>query len=78
MFKVNGQAIATINSNGFMYIKGLNINGINILELLNSIIGSLNTTATVYVKHVELKNGTYQLNVDDIITNSMTSSKMLY
>lgn len=70
-FARNGTEVARIDSNGYLYCSNVWLNGVNVLSILNSIrdkVGDISTDLSLYVKHKQLKNGTYELNVKEIIT----------
>lgn len=70
-FSRNGTEVARIDSNGYLYCSNAWLNGVNILNALNSLrdqVGDIGGDLSQYVKHKQLKNGTYELNVKEIIT----------
>ena len=80
MFKYNGDAVARITDTGVLYCRNLWINGINLISAINNILQTESSTAQVlseYVKHIELKDGTYELNVSDTVSNIIESNTSL-
>ena len=72
-FMYNGEAVAYVNNDGHVYCKNVWINGINILSTIANIFKTeqdIATTLSEYVKHAELKDGTYEMNISDIITQT--------
>lgn len=70
-FSRNGTEVARIDSNGYLYCSNAWLNGVNILNALNSLrdqVGDIGGDLSQYVKHKQLKNGTYELNVKEVIT----------
>lgn len=79
MFKYNGEAVALITSTGVLYCRNIWLNGINIIDTLNKIFQQQQqqqqqqqTNLTDYVRHSDLKNGAYVMDIDDITTNKAT------
>lgn len=68
MFVVNGEVVAKITDRGFIYCRNLLINGYDLAQVLNSIYNEQDGFKKNYVTHQELEDGTYELNVKDIIT----------
>ena len=81
MFKYNGEAVALITSTGVLYCRNIWLNGINIIDTLNKIFRQQQqqqqSSSTDYVRHSDLKNGEYVMNIDDITTNTATIHKKL-
>lgn len=75
MFKYNGEPVALITSAGALYCRNIWINGINIIDTINKLFQQHEAGAMDYVKHSDLKNGTYEMNIEDIITNTITVHK---
>ena len=71
-FNKNGQNIARLNENGTLYCSNVFINGQNVLGLFKSSFNSINEIADDYVTNKDLHNGTYNLNVNDVITATAT------
>lgn len=70
-FSRNGTEVARIDSNGYLYCSNAWLNGVNILNALNSLrdqVGDIGGDLSQYVKHKQLKNGTYELNIKEVIT----------
>lgn len=74
LFKYNGQVVAKITSDGVLYCKMIWMNGINILDVINKVMNNIDSIDENFVRHEDLKNGTYELNVEDIITNTLTAN----
>ena len=70
-FKYNGNVVAKITESGVLYCKNLWINGVNVLGIINDLISSDTTAASIYVKHKDLKHGTYEMDIKDIITKTI-------
>ena len=68
MFVVNGEVVAKITDRGFIYCRNLLINGYDLAQVLNNIYNEQDGFKKNYVTHQELEDGTYELNVKDIIT----------
>lgn len=69
IFNYNGEAVAKITSSGALYCRSVWLNGINLLDTLGSILNNLELYADIFVKHEDLKNGTYIMDIDKIIAN---------
>lgn len=67
LFKYNGTPVATITNSGILYCSNVWINGINILKFISDIIAKENQQDLNFVRHVDLKNGTYEMDIADII-----------
>lgn len=84
IFKHNGSTVAYVDSQGFLYCSNILINGVNLLNAINNIVSinnDLNNLSDIYVRHVDLKNGKYKINIKDIISatgtiNSLTSDSI--
>jgi hypothetical protein len=72
MFKVNGEPVAKITEDGRLYCKNITMGGVSIVDLINSINDNIEIIGDDFVTHTELQNGTYELNVSSIITNTAT------
>ena len=81
MFKYNGEAVALITSTGVLYCRNIWLNGINIIDTLNKVFQQQQqqqqSNLTDYVRHLDLKNGAYVMDIDDIMTNTATIRKTL-
>lgn len=82
MFKYNGEAVALITSTGVLYCRNIWLNGINIIDTLNKVFQQQQqqqqqSNSTDYVRHLDLKNGAYVMDIDDITTNTATIRKTL-
>ena len=78
-FARNGTEVARIDSNGYLYCSNVWLNGVNVLNILNSIrdeVGEIGTDLSQYVKHKQLKNGTYVMDVKDITTQTLKSGSI--
>lgn len=69
-FTRNGTTIAKIDSNGYLYCSNVFANGVNLLAITN-FINDISSNSSVYVKHVELKDGEYVLDVKDISVDNI-------
>ena len=67
VYKNNGNAVITMTDTGYIYCKNIMLNGLNIYNILNSIYNDMNNGASIYVKHIDLKNGTYDMNINSSI-----------
>lgn len=75
LFKYNGSTVAYIDSRGFLYCSNILLNGVNLLNAVNNIISinnDLNNLSDLFVRHTDLKNGTYNININDIISTTGT------
>lgn len=73
MFKSNGDAVALITSAGVLYCRNIWLNGINVIDALNKVFQQQQQSATSdYVRHSDLKNGTYVMNIEEITTTMET------
>ena len=72
-FTKNGTTIAKIDSDGILYCSNVFANNTNLLAI-SRFIEQFNANSAIYVKHVDLKNGTYVMNIDDITTNTVEAN----
>lgn len=73
MFKSNGDAVALITSAGVLYCRNIWLNGINVIDALNKVFQQQQQSGTSdYVRHSDLKNGTYVMNIEEITTTMET------
>ena len=80
LFKYNGSTVAYIDSRGVLYCSNILLNGINLLNAVNNIISinnDLSNLSDIYVRHYDLKAGTYKLNIKDIISETGTITDTL-
>ena len=77
MFKYQGQPVAKITEDGRLYCKFLYVGGVSILELINTVFKNFEQIGDLYVRHQELKDGTFELNVEDIITNTLEANAVV-
>ena len=77
MFKFNGNTVALITQEGYLYCKNILVNGINVLDVINRVFKQFDQDGSIYVKHEQLKDGTYMLNIEDIITKTETITDTL-
>lgn len=80
LFKYNGSTVAYIDSRGYLYCSNILLNGVNLLNAINNIISinnDLNNLGDIFVRHVDLKNGKYEMNIKDIKTTTATISSLL-
>lgn len=71
LFKYNGQTVAYVDCNGFLYCSNILLNGVNLLNAIDNVIkinNDLKNLSDIYVRHVDLKDGTYELDVSKIIS----------
>lgn len=67
MFKYNGETVAKITDGGVLYCKNIWMNGVNMLQLVNKVLSAISDGASIYVKHVDLKSGTYDMDINEAI-----------
>ena len=75
LFKYNGSTVAYIDNHGFLYCSNILLNGVNLLNAVNNIVSinqNLNNLNDLFVRHTDLKNGTYVMNIEDITTTKET------
>ena len=75
LFKYNGSTVAYIDNHGFLYCSNILLNGVNLLNAVNNIVSinqNLNNQTDLFVRHTDLKNGTYVMNIEDITTTMET------
>ena len=72
MFKSNGEAVALITSAGVLYCRNIWLNGINVIDALNKVFQQQQSGTSDYVRHSDLKNGTYVMNIEEITTTMET------
>ena len=75
LFKYNGSTVAYIDNHGFLYCSNILLNGVNLLNAVNNIVSinqNLNNLNDLFVRHTDLKNGTYVMNIEDITTSMET------
>lgn len=73
MFKSNGDAVALITSAGVLYCRNIWLNGINVIDALNKVFQQQQQSGSSdYVRHSDLKNGTYVMNIEEITTTMET------
>lgn len=72
MFKSNGDAVALITSAGVLYCRNIWLNGINVIDALNKVFQQQQSGTSDYVRHSDLKNGTYVMNIEEITTTKET------
>ena len=72
MFKSNGDAVALITSAGVLYCRNVWLNGINVIDALNKVFQQQQSGTSDYVRHSDLKNGTYVMNIEEITTTMET------
>lgn len=75
LFKYNGSTVAYIDNHGFLYCSNILLNGVNLLNAVNNIVSinqNLNNQTDLFVRHTDLKNGTYVMNIEDITTSMET------
>ena len=73
-FNYMHEPVAYITYDGRLYCKGLFLNGVNIMQAISKIMDDETSAASIYVKHSDLKNSTYSMDIDDIITKTATST----
>lgn len=72
-FTKNGTTLAKIDSNGYLYCANVFSNGTNLLAI-SKFINDINSNSSIYVKHTELKNGTYVMDIKDIKTKYLKAT----
>ena len=70
-FKNNGNVVASVDSLGVLRCKNLWLSGVDVGVFMQKILQTFADDASIYVKHIDLKNGTYELNVKDTITEHL-------
>ena len=73
-FKYNGEPVARITESGMLYCKNIWLNGVNLLSIINSLIMTDESIVSQYVKHKELKNGRYEMDIKDIVTKTLEAT----
>ena len=68
-FVRNGQTIAKIDGDGYLYCSNV-FSGQTNLNALYNMLNNSDSNMSSYVKHSDLKNGEYVLSVDSITTNN--------
>ena len=74
-FTKNGNTIAEIDSDGYLYCANVFANGVNLLNIAKY-INDINAGSSLFVKHSELKDGTYVMDIDDLTANSITTDEL--
>ena len=69
-FTKNGTTLAKIDSNGNFYCSNVFSNGTSLSTIAN-FINSISSDLSLYVKHAQLKNGTYIMDIDYIKTHKL-------
>ena len=64
-FTKNGTTIARIDSDGNLYCSNVFINSTNLNSVLKMTEG-ISSNSVIYVKHTDLKNGSYDMNINKI------------
>ena len=73
-FKVNDRNVASVDSNGFIWCSNLVVNGIDFVRMVKNIITTnkeIDNLGTIYVKHEDLHDGNYSLDVKDVKTKDL-------
>lgn len=73
-FKVNDRNVASVDSNGFIWCSNLVVNGIDFVRMVKNIITTnkeIDNLGTIYVKHEDLHDGNYSLDVRDVKTKHL-------
>ena len=73
-FKYNGEPVARITESGMLYCKNIWLNGVNLLSIINSLIMTDESIVSQYVKHKDLKNGRYEMDIKDIVTKTLEAT----
>lgn len=76
-FNYMHEPVAYFTYDGRLFCKGLFLNGVNILQTISKIFDDESSVAEAlsnYVKHIELKDGTYELNVKDTVTDTLDAN----
>ena len=63
-FKNNGNVVASFDYAGVLRCKNIWLNGISMLAFINQMYDITNNGASIYVKHTDLKSGTYDMDID--------------
>ena len=77
LFQVSGETVAKFTDQGILYCRNAFINGYDLANVLNIFYNENEAFKSQYVRHVDLKNGTYKLNVKDIITDTLASTTIM-
>lgn len=73
-FMNNGTTIVRIDSRGYIYCANVVIGKTSISSLLEQ-LQNTNANMALYVKHVDLKNGTYEMDIDSIKSRLIEASE---
>ena len=77
MFQVNGEVVAKFTDQGILYCRNAFVNGYDLASILNMFYNENEAFKSQYVRHVDLKNGKYEMNIKDIKTTTATISDTL-
>ena len=77
MFQVNGEVVAKFTDQGILYCRNAFVNGYDLASILNMFYNENEAFKSQYVRHVDLKNGKYEMNIKDIITTTATITDTL-
>ena len=69
-FNSNGSTVARITAEGVLYVRNVWLNGLNLLDIIQKVIVDISNGSSVFVKHSDLKNGEYVLDVDELTANT--------
>ena len=69
-FTKNGNTIAKIDSNGYLYCANVFANGTNLMNIAK-IVNDINANGSIYVKHAQLKDGEYVMDIDKMTANTI-------
>ena len=72
-FKNNGNVVASFDYAGVLRCKNIWLNGISMLAFINQMYDITNNGASIYVKHSDLKSGTYDMDVNNIVLRNKLS-----
>ena len=73
IYRNNGEAVITMTDTGYIYCKNIMLNGLDLYKIINSIYNDIAGGASIYVKHTDLKSGTYDMDVNDIVLRNKLS-----
>lgn len=67
VYKNNGNPVVTMTQDGYIYCKNIFLNGLNVYEMFQRIFNDFSEGGSIYVKHIDLKNGLYDMDINSSI-----------
>lgn len=67
VYKNNGNPVVTMTQDGYIYCKNIFLNGLNVYEMFQRIFNDFSEGGSIYVKHIDLKNGLYDMDINKAI-----------